>query len=118
MGAQIGDDHVAQLIHKHEPYLRLAVHHFLGAVVALGRSAFDQIAGNGKRRSGKGDQRHIKLFVQNSYSLQDMAEIAFHIDWLQPLHIRSIADRIVDNGTDVLHNVEFHAKGSNRIHDI
>ncbi|MNY79596.1 hypothetical protein D3C86_2202920 [compost metagenome] len=41
MGAQIGDDHIAKLIHKHEPHLRLAVHHFLGTVVALGGSAFD-----------------------------------------------------------------------------
>ncbi|MNC46456.1 hypothetical protein D3C75_954780 [compost metagenome] len=47
-----------------------------------------------------------------------MAEIAFHIDRLQSLDIRSTADRVLDNGTDVLHNVEFHSKGSNRIHDI
>ncbi|MNN30434.1 hypothetical protein D3C81_1440830 [compost metagenome] len=118
MGAQISDYHIAELIHQHEPHLRLAVHQFLGTVVALGRPAFDQIAGNGKGRSSEGNQRHIQLLVQNGDGLQHMAEVAFYINRLQPVHIGSCSNRILDNRADILHDVKLHADGSHRIHNI
>ena len=59
LGVDEGDGDVGEALHQLVPQRLVGVHQRLGVLVVAARAALDQVAGDGERRPGEGQQRHV-----------------------------------------------------------
>ena len=100
LAVEIAHQVTAETGHERMPGLRLCVHQGLGAGVIARSAALNHIRRQGKRRSGKADQRNVrfKLRPRRGHGLQHKGQGLFWLHVTQALCIRQRADGIMQHG--------------------
>ena len=61
------------------------------------RAALDEIAGEGERRAGEPDERHVKLLAQQPDRLEQVRLVGLRFERAEPVEVACRADRLVDD---------------------
>ena len=100
------------------PQLRIAEHERLGACVVARRSALDEIAREGERRTREPDEwRRTELGHEKAYRLGDVLHVA-GLQRRQAVEVGAGADRLRDDRSNAGDDVQVDADGLERQHDV
>jgi len=100
------------------PQLGVAVHQRLGVLVVLRGAALDHVAGQRVRSSGEADQRlGPELGGEQTHGLGDVPDVG-GLQRAQLLQVGAAADRLGHDRADAGLDVEVHADGLERHHDV
>ena len=97
----------------------VAVHQRLGAGVGARRPALDEVAGDGERRAGEPDERHVELVHQDADRLEHVRRVdARARAGGCGRGRRSTRNGLLDDRTDARGDVDAEADGGDRHHDV
>ena len=102
-----------QSFHQLMPQRRIGVHHLLGVLVGAARPALDEVAGDGERRPGEGQERHRlgKLGGEHVDRLQHVRGVSRGLERPQPAQIVGVTQRCLADRTRAGRHVDAEPDG-------
>ncbi len=94
LGLQVGAGAGGDLGEQPVVQLRFLEHHPLGVEEDLGAAALDQVGGQGERRAGKADERHLQFPPEQADGLEHKGQLRLRVRHAQCVHGRTVAHRV------------------------
>ncbi len=119
LGTQVRGDDVGQLLHQAVPRRLVAVHQGLGVLVVLRRPTLDQVRRDREGRAGEPDQGDRTQFAgKDADGLEHEGGVLVRLDRSQSVDVGHGADRMLEDRSDALADLDGHADGLHRRDDV
>ena len=115
-----GGGEVGQPVEQRAEQRRVAEHERLGLRVGARRPALDEVAGDGERRAGEADQRHVRrqLAGEDAHRLEHVGRVGLGLERAQAVEVGGARNGSVDDRAGARGDVDAEADGGDRHDDV